>query len=1353
MAVRIAIEADVSGAKSGFAELQKAIKQTGQEATKLKDLKFDPAQFGAAAKQADLIRKNLNAINQTDYGQKMRQRAKGAGQDDSDPRFWDFGKMYGNPVVAKMERRRFLDKLQSGPEVDTYQPLPTAPAGSPPPPREVQPATASKAQAAASVPEPEPIFFDADTHFAELKLEKLQQAIEQTNQAGKKFKDIKLDGKQFAEGNRQLLDVRKNMDDIFRTAYGKEIKKRIAQSNQDADKPLDLDWNALFPNDQKRASDEMQRFWGKARYGVKHEPEPLSEAGATPEAQSGSGSTGSGQSGGGQSGGPGVVRRMGGWAVNQFVGAGSAALGLAGVGSLIGALVQGYREHLSVLQSTDEIYKRLFTGQDFDAVQKNVRDLGEGLQLSASEAGNLAKEFIKTSGDITDPFEKAKVAGQFGRGIGVDPAQSAQMMGQAALVGYGNNRASQREFAALLANTIGQSHMFARSEQVMTDLVGQISNVANREGRTAGTGEMGKFSELLGALYLNPAMRGGGAQNVMQSLNNLGSGGNMQQEMFAWSAFGKMAKNDYINLEKIKDASPFATEKDIFGSGDDRTTKLDLGMAEAQKYADGLGSNASEDAKTAYMLKILSGMGMNLGENFIKSWKQIGSMDGGTAGFTQWMQDSAKTDITSVNPEALGNLSKLYHESFGQAGLTPYERDLAKQYQGSDKTSQADRDKLKDLLDSNNESMLKQVLPEIVAKTGGVGNEAEDSRKSQADLMRGLESLGDGINDLVLGIRDASSGILSLLHGDFGSLSDHLGRLTEQLGRIGSLFGIGTANASMGPMVPGVFGGSASENAASQPGAGGAGASASGDGSAGAGATVPGTTIGDRIVHGVRRVTGGNMAKDPYFRAHIGKLEKERGIPQNMLAKIMMTESGGDNRGYHYKDGSYNPKHSDYGLFGIKKDYTGKDPGYGVKPLKGTSPEEQARFAADYLAASIKETGSPESGMAAYHTGIGGWMKGDPATRADGNKYVDYTSKKVLPKTDTEMFANPGLPGNPSGSPQAPIAAPRPIGSGGKSTHDWPKNLSLSGRAAQRGLKGVDPLLVDAIKAAASVYPGKAEIFSSTRPRGDKGNHSSGNALDVRLYDKNGKVIPEHFNKKWHGGGSDQAHVYERFMQDAVAWGEHVNPGFANETRWGGNFGEGDWMHLDRMRRLGRGTAAGDLKSGRKLALGGETKPIIGGDWDAHYRAVYGQGDDLPAMATADVPKYHTGGIVGKLPNTSSKGLMSGEVPAILMRGEEVLTAKDPRHANNIPKVPTNYEAPKTPDEIDRVIRSMNTPEAINARWQGQVAMEVVFRDTKGNVIQKRNGLAVSEPRIPGSGGSDADMSRFIWNDSVTMPG
>ncbi|RLJ20806.1 hypothetical protein DJ031_04660 [bacterium endosymbiont of Escarpia laminata] len=60
-----------------------------------------------------------------------------------------------------------------------------------------------------------------------------------------------------------------------------------------------------------------------------------------------------------------------------------------------------------------------------------------------------------------------------------------------------------------------------------------------------------------------------------------------------------------------------------------------------------------------------------------------------------------------------------------------------------------------------------------------------------------------------------------------------------------------------------------------------------------------------------------------------------------------------------------------------------------------------------------------------------------------------------------------------------------------------------------------------------------------------------------------------------------------------------------------------------------------------------------------HTGGIAGTGSQtraVPALAFAGAPRYHTGAIAG---------LRSNEVPAILERGEEVLTKNDPRHRNN----------------------------------------------------------------------------------------
>jgi len=61
----------------------------------------------------------------------------------------------------------------------------------------------------------------------------------------------------------------------------------------------------------------------------------------------------------------------------------------------------------------------------------------------------------------------------------------------------------------------------------------------------------------------------------------------------------------------------------------------------------------------------------------------------------------------------------------------------------------------------------------------------------------------------------------------------------------------------------------------------------------------------------------------------------------------------------------------------------------------------------------------------------------------------------------------------------------------------------------------------------------------------------------------------------------------------------------------------------------------------------------------------------VPSSVFANAPRYHTGGIVGEKPDgarsaLAAAALKAGEVPAILMRKEEVLRRDDPRHRDNL---------------------------------------------------------------------------------------
>ncbi len=106
-------------------------------------------------------------------------------------------------------------------------------------------------------------------------------------------------------------------------------------------------------------------------------------------------------------------------------------------------------------------------------------------------------------------------------------------------------------------------------------------------------------------------------------------------------------------------------------------------------------------------------------------------------------------------------------------------------------------------------------------------------------------------------------------------------------------------------------------------------------------------------------------------------------------------------------------------------------------------------------------------------------------------------------------------------------------------------------------------------------------------------------------------------------------------------------------------------------------------------ALGGALGGVFGGKGGSAARIFHGGGvvgagaetaRQLPPAVFAAAPRFHGGGVAG---------LRADEVPAVLRRGEEVLTAADPRHARNMRAGP----AP----EVQIVIENRGAPQTARA--------------------------------------------------------
>lgn len=95
--------------------------------------------------------------------------------------------------------------------------------------------------------------------------------------------------------------------------------------------------------------------------------------------------------------------------------------------------------------------------------------------------------------------------------------------------------------------------------------------------------------------------------------------------------------------------------------------------------------------------------------------------------------------------------------------------------------------------------------------------------------------------------------------------------------------------------------------------------------------------------------------------------DQSRAWAQSVLPNLIRTESGGN-------PNAVSPK----GAVGLTQimPATGQNPGYGIAPLKNHSPEEEKRFAVDYLTTALNHFGGDAAkAVSSYNQGIGGVEK------------------------------------------------------------------------------------------------------------------------------------------------------------------------------------------------------------------------------------------------------------------------------------------------------------------------------------------------------------------------------------------
>ncbi len=423
---------------------------------------------------------------------------------------------------------------------------------------------------------------------------KIERALKATGQAGKAFSDIQFPLGQFADAEKHLDRIKDRIEQMRRdSTFGRSIIKRAGEFGLDTERPHEWtpeQFRRMY-RDPRIADMNWQRFMG-----------PGYQAGAPPQSGPGHREGGAaqglaygaqvlgrqaiGQAGMGGSFGLGMGAR------GAAMAAGGSALAATGVGAVVAGvgaagmvLMKGYEEHKKTLESVDAQYKAIGSKDGFGGLMDRTRELGNALQMSQSEAGQLAQQFIKLSNeaDSEQALQHAGYAGRFARTFGMQPGEGATAFGRAQRAGIGETDAEMQKFAVMLSQTIQGSGMDAQAGQVMEQMVGYLANIEQSLGREATMTEAQGYSDMLRALYgPDGAMSSGAASGILGGLSGFGSGKSPIDEALSHMAYGDALGWDFGKIKYFQEQPMSATPNSVFGEGGDKT-RFEMIMAEAKK--------------------------------------------------------------------------------------------------------------------------------------------------------------------------------------------------------------------------------------------------------------------------------------------------------------------------------------------------------------------------------------------------------------------------------------------------------------------------------------------------------------------------------------------------------------------------------------------------------------------------------------------------------------------------------------------------------------------------------------------------------------------------------------------------
>lgn len=1237
-----------------------------------------------------------------------------------------------------------------------------------------------------------------DLDATEKTLKTLRNAIERTGQSGKALRDVKLPADTFTEAAKALDQIEKRIKMMRNLPIGRGIFTRARGIGLDTDNPLSWDegdWRRMYGGDARKARQYRDYFFqgsfdakpqaptvgsaiargsafGIAAHGMKQGlavggRQAFGELAAT---------MGVGRLAGAGTAAAGAAGAAGAGGLAAFAGAAlPAAAGMAAIGGLGAMAIKGYSEHMRTLESVDSIYKRIGSSSGFSGLADDIDELSHALQLVPSEAAKLADSFIQTA-NATDTFsaiERMGRAGVFGRAYGLAPGQAMSYFGRAETSGFIADKQDQRQFAELLASTIAGAGMGARSSQIMEDMVGYLNQIAGTLGRSATDAEAKGYAQLLESIYgSDKAMQAGGAQSLLEAMNRLGRGGSAAAEATDWMAFGRDLS--FAQFKLFQEAPMTASKRQFFG--DESMSETPKWRLVAETIRDDLTGAYGESARENFATEAAFRYGMSFTHGGL-IFDTMAREEGRAEDSEQWnkyVREELNLGPGEISFSGLAPINELFElQKNNQAELYDAKiRELAEEYKDEQSVPDVFRDQIQDALKNNDMEVLRNIVPDVVARAEKATTEADRLREAQADLAAASRDLGEKIVPLTLAIQELTVKVAEPI----GNLADKIDNwldgdnwFSDTWKNLKAAAGFGEdespVDAVTGAAADAVFGKKAEASVVEpkvpklDPRWEGVGKSpAVLDGPAGLPAA-PKPGVPDVPLTAAEAPAVGPA--DPGWDRYLQRLEEERGLPPGLLKGIESAETTGT-------DEQRNQAVSSRGAEGRFQAMPKTWEAYGKGDPE--DPIAAAEFAADYskaVSGQLEEAGVPptiENISAGYNAGPNAVIKfGGVPPYAETQGYVP----KVKAKAAAEVRARAERARKVQSAVPAPSAFAA-TGSGARLDDLDIRDMSDPdfhyGKSATRGKQPFKGIIFHHTKANSShdaewyanygqtVDPGRGGAFGYHYYIDKDGQIVQGAPLDKRTNHVKPTVDVGLSNRNAIGIsliGAEGGRETEAQMTSALKLGQALQSKYGLDPQ--SVFGHGEVQPESRQDSEGK-AAAEALRNAPKP----ESKPApkvpefsplerpISGASNAIIKArdpVSINPNDAFSVMFAEGPKSDVGAI--------RDGGFEDVLPQMPDPRRDPGTIRDGGFDKPLPQMPDPRDAsPEVPAEIQRAQAEAQKAQARAASASADLNVNINTKREDGSVNHKQYNLSVSEPRVAGSDGA-AGQERRTWNYDV----